>query len=53
MIKGENFKTLNDNFQLVSAQFKEDYKKVEDDLITIERRMKKVRNPYSIFFFFQ
>lgn len=50
-VQGENLKILNDNFQLVSAQFKDDYKKVEADLITIERRMKKVRNPYSIFLF--
>lgn len=50
-IQGENLKSLNDNFKLVSAQFKEDYKKVEADLLTIERRMKKVRNPYSVFLF--
>lgn len=50
-VQGENLKYLNDNFQLVSAQFKEDYKKVEADLLAIERRMKKVRNPYSIFLF--
>src|SRR5690606_15561442 len=50
-VQGKNLEILNDNFQLVSAQFKEDYKKIEADLITIERRMKKVRNPYSIFLF--
>jgi len=50
-VQGENLKSLNDNFKLVSAQFKEDYKKVEADLLTIERRMKKVRNPYSVFLF--
>jgi hypothetical protein len=42
---------LNDNFRLVSVQYNEDFKKVEADLLTIERRMKKVRNPYSVFLF--
>lgn len=50
-VQGENLKNLNKNFQIISAQFKDDYKKVEADLITIERRMKKVSNPYSIFLF--
>lgn len=51
VIQGENLKILNDSFQLVSAQFREDYKQVEADLTTIERRMKKVRNPYNVFLF--
>lgn len=51
MVQGENLKVLNDSFQLVSAQFKADYHEVEADLITIERRMKKVKNPYSVFLF--
>lgn len=50
-VKGENLKSLNDNFKLVSVQYNEDFKKVEADLLTIERRMKKVRNPYSVFLF--